>query len=83
MDYRSDVLQERVQFPVWTQLVCWYWLPRILASKVALKLLVLSHIIMDIFPLQVVIALHRINTSGIELHMYPQGWVKTIKIVNI
>ena len=32
---------------------------------------------------QEVVALHRISTSGLEIHLYPRGWVKTIKILKI
>ena len=33
MKYIYNVLQEQVQFPIWIQLVCWYWLPRIRHEK--------------------------------------------------
>ena len=52
-------------------------------KKSAIKLLVSPHIIVAKTSVQEVIALHRMNTDGIELHFYPQGWVKTIKIVKI
>ena len=73
------MLKEGVKFPIWIQLICRYWLPRILSRKSALKLLVLPHIIVTKTFIQEFITLHRICTAGLEFHIFPQVWVNTIK----
>ena len=77
------MLQEGVTFTIWIQRTCWYWIPRILARKAAPKILVSTHSIAAKNFVQEVVALNRIRNAGLELHLSPRGWVKTIKIVHI
>ena len=77
------MIWERLQFPIWIQLVFWDRLLRILSRKAALKILVSFHRISTKRIVQWFVSLYRISTDWLELHLYPWVWIHTIPVVHI